>query len=56
MNAIRIKKRSGVLEILDITKIQKQTIDATAGLDGVSQSELEELIELREKFLRYVIE
>lgn len=38
---IRIKKRSGKLESLDITKIQKQTIDSTRDLDGVSQSELE---------------
>ena len=38
---IMIKKRNGRKEILDITKIQKMTIDATADLDGVSQSELE---------------
>ena len=36
-----IKKRNGRKEVLDITKIQKMTIDATADLDGVSQSELE---------------
>ena len=38
---IRIKKRNGVLEPLDITKIQKVTIPATDNLSGVSQSELE---------------
>ena len=40
-NTINIKKRSGELTPLDITKIQKQTIAATKNLDGVSQSELE---------------
>ena len=39
--AIMIQKRNGRKEVLDITKIQKMTIDATEGLDGVSQSELE---------------
>ena len=38
---IRIKKRSGSLEELNIAKIQKMTIPATANLVGVSQSELE---------------
>ena len=38
---IMIQKRNGRKEVLDITKIQKMTIEATAGLDGVSQSELE---------------
>ena len=38
---IRIKKRNGELEPLDITKIQKVTIPATDNLSGVSQSELE---------------
>ena len=38
---IMIKKRNGRKEILDITKIQKMTIDATSDLEGVSQSELE---------------
>ena len=38
---IRIQKRSGILEPIDVSKIQKQTIEATEGLDGVSQSELE---------------
>lgn len=38
---IMIKKRNGRKEILDITKIQKMTIESTADLDGVSQSELE---------------
>ncbi|WP_228254348.1 ribonucleoside-diphosphate reductase subunit alpha [Halarcobacter bivalviorum] len=36
-----IEKRNGRKEVLDITKIQKMTIDATKDLDGVSQSELE---------------
>ncbi|WP_191282185.1 ribonucleoside-diphosphate reductase subunit alpha [Malaciobacter marinus] len=36
-----IQKRNGRKEVLDITKIQKMTIDATKDLDGVSQSELE---------------
>ncbi len=39
--AIMIEKRNGRKEVLDITKIQKMTIDATKDLDGVSQSELE---------------
>ncbi len=39
--AIMIEKRNGRKEVLDITKIQKMTIEATEGLDGVSQSELE---------------
>ncbi len=38
---IMIQKRNGRKEVLDITKIQKMTIDATKNLDGVSQSELE---------------
>ena len=38
---IMIQKRNGRKEVLDITKIQKMTIEATKGLDGVSQSELE---------------
>ncbi|QKF74380.1 aerobic ribonucleoside-diphosphate reductase Ia, B1 protein subunit NrdA [Aliarcobacter faecis] len=38
---IMIQKRNGRREVLDITKIQKMTIDATKGLEGVSQSELE---------------
>ena len=38
---IMITKRNGRKEVLDITKIQKMTIDATLNLDGVSQSELE---------------
>jgi ribonucleoside-diphosphate reductase alpha chain len=36
-----IQKRDGSKQELDISKIQKETIDATRGLDGVSQSELE---------------
>ncbi|WP_418184672.1 ribonucleoside-diphosphate reductase subunit alpha [Aliarcobacter vitoriensis] len=39
--AIMIQKRNGRREVLDITKIQKMTIEATANLEGVSQSELE---------------
>ncbi|PLY07236.1 MAG: ribonucleoside-diphosphate reductase subunit alpha [Arcobacter sp.] len=39
--AIIIQKRNGRKEVLDITKIQKMTIEATEDLDGVSQSELE---------------
>lgn len=38
---IMILKRNGRKEVLDITKIQKMSIEATEGLDGVSQSELE---------------
>ncbi|MDD2697739.1 MAG: ribonucleoside-diphosphate reductase subunit alpha [Arcobacteraceae bacterium] len=47
--SIMIKKRNGRKEILDITKIQKHTIAATDGLDGVSQSELE--IDAQIKFI-----
>lgn len=36
-----ITKRSGVKEELNISKIQKMTIESTEGLNGVSQSELE---------------
>jgi ribonucleoside-diphosphate reductase alpha chain len=36
-----ITKRNGRQEVLDITKIQKHTVNATQGLEGVSQSELE---------------
>ncbi len=39
--AIMIKKRNGRKEILDISKIQKNTIAATKDLAGVSQSDLE---------------
>jgi len=38
---IRVVKRNGRVETLDVTKIQKYTAAATVGLDGVSQSELE---------------
>ncbi len=38
---IMIQKRNGRKEVLDITKIQKMTIEATENLEGVSQSELE---------------
>ncbi len=47
--AIMIRKRNGRKEILDISKIQKHTIAATDGLDGVSQSELE--IDAQIKFI-----
>ena len=39
--SIMITKRNGRQEFLDITKIQKHTVSATEGLEGVSQSELE---------------
>lgn len=38
---IRVVKRNGRVETLDITKIQKYTSAAVEGLEGVSQSELE---------------
>ncbi len=38
---IRVVKRNGRVETLDITKIQKYTSASVAGLKGVSQSELE---------------
>ena len=38
---IRVVKRSGRVETLDITKIQKYTSGSVEGLTGVSQSELE---------------
>ncbi len=38
---IRVVKRNGRVEALDVTKIQKYTADSVKGLDGVSQSELE---------------
>jgi len=38
---IMITKRNGRHEVLDVSKIQKNTIAATADLEGVSQSELE---------------
>ena len=38
---IRIVKRNGRVETLDVSKIQKYTSAAVEGLDGVSQSELE---------------
>ena len=37
----RVVKRSGRVETLDVTKIQKYTSAAVEGLEGVSQSELE---------------
>lgn len=39
--AIMITKRNGRKEVLDISKIQKNTMAATEGLENVSQSELE---------------
>ena len=36
-----IQKRNGRKEVLDITKIQKMTIEAIIGLDVLRQSELE---------------
>ena len=39
--SIMIQKRNGRKELLDITKIQKMSMEATRGLEGVSQSELE---------------
>ncbi|QOG12333.1 ribonucleoside-diphosphate reductase subunit alpha [Arcobacter sp. FWKO B] len=47
--SIMITKRNGRKEILDISKIQKNTIAATDGLEGVSQSELE--IDAQIKFI-----
>ena len=38
---MKVKKRSGHLSTLDISKIQTQTAEAVAGLVNVSQSELE---------------
>lgn len=38
---LRVVKRSGRIEALNISKIQKYTADAVANLEGVSQSELE---------------
>jgi len=47
--AIMIQKRNGRQEVLDITKIQQNTISATENLAGVSQSELE--IDAQIKFI-----
>lgn len=38
---LTVIKRSGRVETLDVTKIQKYTSEAVEGLEGVSQSELE---------------
>ncbi|WP_294950946.1 ribonucleoside-diphosphate reductase subunit alpha [Sulfurovum sp.] len=38
---IRVQKRNGRVETLDVSKIQKYTAAAVEGLEGVSQSELE---------------
>ena len=47
--AIMIQKRNGRKEVLDITKIQKNTIASTQDIAGVSQSELE--IDAQIKFI-----
>ncbi len=41
LDTIKVTKRNGRIEPLDITKIQKHTFAAVEGLEGVSQSELE---------------
>lgn len=41
MSILKVTKRNGRIEELDITKIQKYTSSAVKGLSGVSQSELE---------------
>jgi len=41
LTGIKVKKRDGRVELLDISKIQKYTSAACAGLDNVDQSELE---------------
>ena len=38
---VRVVKRNGRVETLDVSKIQKYTSAAIEGLDSVSQSELE---------------
>jgi len=38
---IKVVKRNGRIEALDVTKIQKYTSAAVEGLNGVNQSELE---------------
>lgn len=41
MSMVRVVKRNGRVETLDVTKIQKYTSASVEGLEGVSQSELE---------------
>jgi len=41
LSGIKVTKRDGRIELLDITKIQKYTSAACAGLNNVDQSELE---------------
>jgi ribonucleoside-diphosphate reductase alpha chain len=41
LSGIKVKKRDGRIELLDISKIQKYTSAACAGLNNVNQSELE---------------
>ena len=41
LDVITVVKRSGRIETLDISKIQKYTASAVKGLEGVNQSELE---------------
>ncbi len=41
VDMVRVVKRSGRVETLDVSKIQKYTAAAVEGLDNVSQSELE---------------
>jgi len=41
LSGIKVTKRDGRIELLDITKIQKYTSAACEGLSGVDQSELE---------------
>lgn len=41
LDVITVVKRSGRIETLDISKIQKYTASAVEGLEGVNQSELE---------------
>ena len=47
MEKIRIRKRNGDLEPLDITRIQEKTINATFGVAGTSQSELEVSMQMK---------
>jgi len=41
LSGIKVTKRDGRIELLDITKIQKYTLAACEGLENVNQSELE---------------
>ena len=40
-NGIKVKKRSGVIESLDLDKMHKMVDEATRGLSGVSASQVE---------------